>query len=28
LEQEAILLSANAKDYDQVPGLRVQDWLH
>jgi tRNA(fMet)-specific endonuclease VapC len=28
LEQDALLLSANAKDFNQVPGLRVEDWLH
>ena len=28
LEQGAILLSANAKDFNQVPGLDVEDWLH
>ena len=28
LEQGAILLSANAQDFNQVPGLRVEDWLH
>ena len=28
LERDATLLSANAKDFNQVPGLRVEDWLH
>jgi tRNA(fMet)-specific endonuclease VapC len=28
LEHGATLLSANARDFDQVPGLRVEDWLH
>ena len=28
LEQGATLLSANAKDFNQVPGLHVDDWLH
>jgi len=28
LEQGAILLSANTNDFDQVPGLQVEDWLH
>jgi tRNA(fMet)-specific endonuclease VapC len=28
LEQDATLLSANANDFDDVPGLRVEDWLH
>ena len=28
LERGAMLLSANAKDFNQVPGLRVEDWLH
>ena len=28
LEQDATLLSANAKDFDELPGLRVEDWLH
>jgi len=27
LEHGAILLSANLRDFDQVPGLRVEDWL-
>ena len=28
LEQGALLLSANLRDFQQVPGLRVEDWLH
>ena len=28
LQQGAMLLSANAQDFKQVPGLRVDDWLH
>ena len=28
LEQDAVLLSANARDFNQVPGLHVEDWLH
>ena len=28
LEHDATLLSANLRDFDQVPGLRVEDWLH
>jgi len=28
LERDAQLLSANARDFNQVPGLRVEDWLH
>jgi tRNA(fMet)-specific endonuclease VapC len=28
LEQGALLLSANTADFRQVPGLRVEDWLH
>lgn len=28
LEHGATLLSANARDFDHVPGLRVEDWLH
>ena len=28
LEHGATLLSAKARDFDQVPGLRVEDWLH
>jgi tRNA(fMet)-specific endonuclease VapC len=27
LEHDATLLSANARDFDQVPGLRVENWL-
>ena len=25
---DAFLLSANLRDFDQVPGLRVEDWLY
>jgi len=28
LEHDTTLLSANLKDFDAVPGLRVEDWLH
>ncbi|MEO8497050.1 MAG: type II toxin-antitoxin system VapC family toxin [Planctomycetota bacterium] len=28
LEMDATLLSANLGDFSQVPGLRVEDWLH
>lgn len=28
LEHDATLLSANLSDFNQVPGLRVEDWLH
>lgn len=28
LAHDATLLSANARDFDQVPGLRVESWLH
>ncbi|NUQ61540.1 MAG: hypothetical protein HUU20_03565 [Pirellulales bacterium] len=28
LEHGATLLSANTRDFDQVPGLRVENWLH
>ncbi|MEX0613641.1 MAG: type II toxin-antitoxin system VapC family toxin [Pirellulales bacterium] len=28
LAHDAILLSANARDFNQVPGLRTEDWLH
>jgi tRNA(fMet)-specific endonuclease VapC len=28
LESDSLLLSANLHDFQQVPGLRVQDWLH
>lgn len=27
LVQNATLLTANAKDFSQVPGLRFEDWL-
>jgi tRNA(fMet)-specific endonuclease VapC len=27
LTQDALLLSANLRDFRQVPGLRVEDWL-
>jgi tRNA(fMet)-specific endonuclease VapC len=27
LEHDALLLSANLRDFQQVPGLRVEDWL-
>ena len=27
LKQDAMLLSANARDFNQVPGLRVENWL-
>ena len=27
LEHDALLLSANLRDFEQVPGLRVEDWL-
>lgn len=27
LVQDALLLSANLRDFQQVPGLRVEDWL-
>ena len=27
LEQDALLLSANLRDFKQVPDLRVEDWL-
>jgi len=27
LTHGATLLSANARDFSQVPGLRVEDWL-
>lgn len=27
LTQDALLLSANLRDFQQVPGLRVEDWL-
>jgi tRNA(fMet)-specific endonuclease VapC len=28
LSHEALVLSANLRDFQQVPGLRVEDWLH
>jgi tRNA(fMet)-specific endonuclease VapC len=28
LETDALLLSANLRDFQQVPELRVEDWLH
>ncbi|MGE3240746.1 MAG: type II toxin-antitoxin system VapC family toxin [Pirellulales bacterium] len=28
LSRESLLLSANLRDFQQVPGLRVEDWLH
>jgi tRNA(fMet)-specific endonuclease VapC len=28
LVQNVLLLSANLRDFQQVPGLRVEDWLH
>jgi tRNA(fMet)-specific endonuclease VapC len=28
LVQDALLLSANLRDYRQVPGLRLEDWLN
>ena len=27
LEEDALLLSANLRDFERVPGLRVEDWL-
>ncbi len=27
LNHDAILLSRNLKDFEQVPGLKVEDWL-
>lgn len=27
LEQDALLLSANLRDFEQVPGLNVENWL-
>jgi tRNA(fMet)-specific endonuclease VapC len=28
LQNDAILLTANARDFEQVPGLRIENWLH
>lgn len=28
LSQNALLLTANLRDFERVPGLRVEDWLH
>jgi tRNA(fMet)-specific endonuclease VapC len=28
LNHDALLLSANLQDFRQVPGLRVEDWVH
>ena len=28
LASDALLLSANLRDFDRVPGLRVEDWLY
>lgn len=28
LQHDALLLSANLRDFQQVPGLRLEDWLH
>lgn len=28
LEQNALLLSGNLRDFQQVPGLQVEDWRH
>jgi tRNA(fMet)-specific endonuclease VapC len=28
LESGALLLSSNLRDFEQVPSLRVEDWLH
>jgi tRNA(fMet)-specific endonuclease VapC len=28
LEKDALLLSANTKDFQQIPALRVDNWLH
>jgi tRNA(fMet)-specific endonuclease VapC len=28
LFHDAMLLSANRRDFEQIPGLRVEDWLH
>jgi predicted nucleic acid-binding protein len=27
LEADAVLLSANLRDFERVPGLRVENWL-
>jgi tRNA(fMet)-specific endonuclease VapC len=28
LANQATLLSANLRDFQQVPGLQVEDWFH
>lgn len=28
IAREGLLLSANLRDFEQVPGLKVEDWLH
>lgn len=28
ISTDSLLLSANLRDFEQVPGLRVEDWLH
>ena len=28
ITNDALLLSANLRDFQQVPGLRVEDWLY
>jgi len=28
LAHDALLLSANLRDFERVPGLRSEDWLH
>ncbi len=28
LTHQGTLLSSNRRDFDQVPGLRVEDWLY
>ena len=28
LSRDATLLSGNLRHFEQVPGLRVEDWLH
>jgi tRNA(fMet)-specific endonuclease VapC len=28
IANDALLLSANLRDFEQVPGLRVEDWLY